>query len=260
MRDILNDMNEKSLQERDPMRDVQKQTALPKRFYKDVSVGQSDDGFVILLDGKTVKTPAKKSLSIPSEAIANAAAAEWSAQEELIDPAKMPITRMTNTTIDGVADNPDAVFEEIVKFSGTDLLFYRAESPSGLVAMQAEHWDPVIDWAANNLGARFVLTEGIMHVEQPSEAIKAYANALRRYSSPLALTGLHSATTLTGSALLGLSIAEKQLTAEEAWAAAHVDEDWNISQWGTDDEAEKRRLFRWADMQAACLLIEHSTT
>ena len=117
MRDILNDMNEKSLQERDPMRDVQKQTALPKRFYKDVSVGQSNDGFVILLDGKTVKTPAKKSLSIASEAIANAAAAEWSAQEELIDPAKMPITRMTNTTIDGVADNPDAVFEEIVKFS-----------------------------------------------------------------------------------------------------------------------------------------------
>ena len=151
------------------------------------------------------------------------------------------------------------MFEEIVKFSGTDLLFYRAQSPAKLVELQAEHWDPVIDWAANNLGARFVLTEGIMHVEQPPEAIKAYANALRRYSSPFALTGLHSATTLTGSALLGLSIAEKQLTAEEAWAAAHVDEDWNISQWGTDDEAEKRRLFRWADMQAACLLIENST-
>lgn len=258
MRDILGEMDDKSLQERNPMRDVQKQTSLPKRFYKEVSVGQDAGNFTILLDGKSVKTPAKKMLSVSSEVIAIAAAKEWAAQEELIDPAKMPITRMTNSAIDGVVDNSDAVMEEIISFSGTDLLFYRAEAPNELVALQAEHWDPIIDWAASSFGAQYILTEGIMHKEQPSEAINAYADVLRRYSDPFALTGLHSATTLTGSALLALTIAEGCLTPQEAWAAAHVDEDWNISQWGTDDDAEKRRVYRWADMQAACLLINAS--
>lgn len=258
MRDILGDLDQKSEQEKNPMRDVQKQTALPKRFYKDVSVDEREGEFVVLLDGKQVKTPAKNSLNLPDQKIAEDVALEWGAQEERIDPAKMPLTRMSNTAIDGVSQYPDAVFDEIVRFSGTDALFYRAQSPQGLVDLQQQHWDPVVDWASSQFGAQFNLTEGVMHVEQPPAAIKAYANALRRFSSPFALTGLHSATTLMGSALLALSIAEEHLTAEEAWNAAHVDEDWNISQWGEDDEATKRRLFRWGDLQAADKLIKAS--
>ncbi|MEW7008360.1 ATP12 family chaperone protein [Lentilitoribacter sp. EG35] len=255
MRDILNDMSDKSEQEKNPMRDVQKQTALPKRFYTDVSVVEEADQFVIQLDGKSVNTPAKNSLSLTDKLIADQVALEWKQQEKSIDPAKMPLTRMINTAIDGVNDNTEAVFDEIVSFSGTDMLFYRAASPAKLVELQSKAWDPIIQWARSSLGAPFVITEGIMHVEQPPEAIEAYSKALKRHTSAFVLTGLHSATTLTGSALLGLSLAEGIVSAEEAWAAAHVDEDWNISQWGTDDEAEKRRLFRWADMRAACLLL-----
>lgn len=255
MQKILNDMSDKSEQERNPMRDVQKQTALPKRFYKEASVGEVGDQFVIQLDGKSVKTPAKNSLSLADKTLAEKVALEWQQQEKIIDPAKMPLTRMINTAFDGVKDNSEAVFDEIVLFSGTDMLFYRADSPAKLVELQSAAWDPVIDWARSSLGAQFVLTESIMHIQQPPEAIKAYSDALRRYPSSFELTGLHSATTLMGSALLGLSLAEGFLSPEDAWAAAHVDEDWNISQWGTDDEAEKRKAFRWADMQAACLLL-----
>lgn len=255
MREILGDMADKSEQEKNPMRDVQKQTALPKRFYKDVSVGENGSQFLIQLDGKSVKTPAKNSLSVADKAIAEKLALEWQQQEKIIDPAKMPLTRMVNTAIDGVENNSEAVFDEIVSFSGTDMLFYRADSPAKLVEQQSAAWDPVMDWARSTLGAQFILTESIMHIAQPAEAIKAYADALRKYSSAFELTGLHSATTLMGSALLALSLAEGVLSSKEAWAAAHVDEDWNISQWGTDDEAEKRKAFRWADMQAACLLL-----
>lgn len=256
MQEILNDMSDKSEQERNPMRDVQKQTALPKRFYKEASVGEVGDQFVIQLDGKSVKTPAKNSLSLADKTLAEKVALEWQQQEKIIDPAKMPLTRMINTAIDGVKDNSEAVFDEIVLFSGTDMLFYRADSPAKLVELQSAAWDPVIDWARSSLGAQFVLTESIMHIQQPPEAIKAYSDALRRYPSSFELTGLHSTTTLMGSALLGLSLAEGFLSPEDAWTAAHVDEDWNISQWGTDDEAEKRKAFRWADMQAACLLLK----
>lgn len=255
MRDILSDMSDKSEQEKNPMRDVQKQTALPKRFYQEATVGEDADQFTILLDGRSVKTPAKNALSLADKSLAERVALEWQQQEEIIDPAKMPLTRMINTAIDGVSENAEAVFDEIVLFSGTDMLCYRADSPAQLVELQSGAWDPVMDWARSSLGVHFVLTESIMHIEQPPEAIQAYANALRRYSSAFELTGLHSATTLMGSALLGLSVAEGFLSPEEAWAASHVDENWNISQWGTDDEAEKRQRFRWADMQAACLLL-----
>lgn len=256
MRDILSDMSDKSEQEKNPMRDVQKQTALPKRFYENVSVGADSDKFVILLDGKTIKTPAKKTLSLADKVIAEKIALEWRQQEESIDPATMPLTRMINSAIDGVEGNSEAVFDEIVQFAGSDLLFYRAESPRNLVELQSAAWNPVLDWAKSSLGAKFMPTEGVMHIEQPQQAIEAYSTALRKFSSATQLTGLHSATTLMGSALLGLSVAEEFLSPEDAWAAAHVDEDWNISQWGTDEEAKKRRLFRWADMQAACLLIK----
>lgn len=257
MREILNDMSDKSEQEKNPMRDVQKQTALPKRFYTDVSVARDGDNFIIQLDGKSVKTPAKNSLSVADDKVAEKLASEWRQHETIIDPAKMPLTRMVNTAIDGVADNLEAVFDEIVGFCATDLLFYRADSPAKLVEMQSLAWDPVLDWARSSLGADFTTTESIMHIKQPREAINAYSGALRRYFSAFELTGLHSATTLTGSALLGLSVAEGLLSPEDAWTAAHVDEDWNISQWGTDDEAQKRKAFRWADMQAACLLLKY---
>jgi chaperone required for assembly of F1-ATPase len=260
MREILTDMDDKSLHERNPMRDVQKQTALPKRFYKHVTVGEDNGAFLVLLDSKSVKTPAKKVFALPVESLAQAAVEEWSAQETLIDPAKMPITRMANSALDGVVDKTEEVMDEIIQFSGTDLLFYRADSPSGLVELQAKAWDPIVEWADSELGAKFIITEGIIHVMQPSEAIDAYTARLKQYASPFVLTGLHSATTLLGSALLALAVAEGRLSAEDAWQAAHVDEDWNITHWGTDDEAEARRAFRWADMKAANLLISSKNT
>lgn len=256
MRDILNDLGPEGEQEKNPMRDVQKQTSLPKRFYQNVEVGapnlDSDKPeYSVLLDGKSVKTPAKQALTLPTEKLADQVATEWAAQETHIDPAKMPMTRMANTAIDGVSQSPDAVFEEIVRFSSTDMLFYRAQSPDRLVALQRDAWDPVLDWARISLGSLFVLTEGVMHVDQPPEAIKAFSVALRRYPSAFQLTGLHSATTLMGSALLALAMAEGHMTRDEAWAAAHVDENWNISQWGEDHEAKQRRAFRYVDFCAA---------
>ncbi len=134
-----------------------------------------------------------------------------------------------------------AVFDDILRFVGSDLLCYRADSPKELVARQNEHWNPIIDWAARTLGARFILVEGVIHQEQPAEAVSAFAEGLRGFATPLGLACLHTVTSLTGSALLALALAMGRLSAEQAWAAAHVDEDWQIEQWGTDEEAFRRR-------------------
>lgn len=257
MRDILSDLDPKGEVEKNPMRDVQKQTSLPKKFYDAVTISDDDgNGFCVLLDGRAVKTPAKNTLKLPEKGVAEKVAAEWLAQSERIDPAKMPMTRMANTAIDGVRQNPDAVFDEIVRFSGTDLLFYRAQAPQKLIDLQTKHWDCVLNWASNHLGAQFRLTEGVMHIEQPQTSIEAFAEALARYRSPFQLTGLHSATTIMGSALLALAFAEGEISLDDAWQAAHVDEDWNISQWGEDHEAKERRAFRYRDFEAACTMIK----
>lgn len=257
MRDFLNEIADHAddmLSHPDPTRraQIQMKRPLPKRFYKDVTVsGDAEAGFSILLDGRPVKTPARNALMLPTEALAALVAVEWQAQDTEVDPAKMPITRIVNTALDGIATDTQSVLEDILRFSSSDLVCYRTDAPEALVTRQAEGWDPILDWAANTLGARFEAVEGIMHREQPREAIAAFGVTLRKYQSALELACLHTITTLTGSALLALALAEGELSAEEAWQRAHIDEDWTIEQWGEDEEASVRRAWRKAEMLAA---------
>jgi chaperone required for assembly of F1-ATPase len=259
MRDILNDLEAgKHLSDPDPVRraQIQMKTHLPKRFYKTVSVAPVDNGFAVHLDGKPVRTPAKALLALPTEAAAALVADEFAAQGETIDPVTMPVMRLVNTAIDGVASDPQAVLEDILRFASSDLLCYRADAPQGLVDWQNQHWDPVIDWARATLGARFNLAEGIIHVEQPRETIAVLGSHLAQRADPLRLAAIHVMTSLTGSALLALAVDLGELDAEAAWAAGHVDEDWQIEHWGQDAEAVARRSGRKRDMMAAIGLLE----
>jgi chaperone required for assembly of F1-ATPase len=228
---------------------------LPKRFYKTVSVeAAAGGGHRLLLDGKPVRTPAKRELRLPTQALADAVAQEWSAHGERIDPSTMPLTKLANSSIDGVAARAGDVRAEIVKYAGSDLVCYRAESPQELVRRQSEHWDPILAWARETHGAQFQTVHGIMPVEQPAAATEAVAKAIAS-DDPFRLAAIHVMTTIMGSALLALAHTHGHLAADAAWAAAHVDEDWQISQWGEDAEAQARRDRRWAEMQAASRLL-----
>ncbi len=259
MRDILNDLEAgRALSDPDPIRraQIQMRTPLPKRFYREVGVAEGEGGFVVHLDGKAVKTPGKALLVLPTESAAQLVAKEFAAQGETLDLASMPVYRLANTAIDGVSNDPQAVIEDILRFSSSDLLCYRAEGPDTLVRRQNEAWDPVLDWARATLGARLLLAEGVIHVEQPREAVAAIGVHLNQRAEPLRLAALHVMTTLTGSALLALSVDFGELDAETAWNAAHVDEDFQAEQWGQDSEALARRAHRKRDMMAAAALIE----
>jgi chaperone required for assembly of F1-ATPase len=227
-----------------------------KRFYNDVSVAETPKGFAVHLDGRSVRTPARVVMILPTRAAAELVAAEFAAQGEHFNPASMPVMRLVNTAIDGVASDPQAVLEDIQRFAASDMLFYRADSPERLVQRQADTWDPILDWAREVLGARFILSEGVIHVEQPRESIAAVGRHLKERGNPLLLAALHVMTTLTGSALIALAIEHGEIDAEQGWTAAHVDEDWNIEQWGEDFEAAARRASRKAEMMSAVNLIE----
>ena len=223
---------------------------LPKRFYSNVTVGEADNGFSVLLDDRPVRTPKKLPLVVPTRALADEIAKEWAAQTEHIDPASMPLSKLAITAIDGVTGSMDEVAGDIVRFAGSDLLCYRAEAPAALAEMQALVWDPVLRWAEAQTGARFLLAEGVMPVTQSREALSRFGGLVAPFGA-FALTALHVMTTLTGSAILALAVATGQLTAEEAWNAAHLDEDWQIARWGVDVEAADRRARRHAEMLAA---------
>lgn len=239
------------------MRRAQKQMQAPKvrRFYTQVTVVAEDDAYKVLLDGRVLRTPAQAEISLPTELAATLIAQEFDRQGEHIEPMSMPVTRLTNTAIDGVASDLQAVVEDILRYASSDLLYYRADAPERLIALEAAAWDPVLEWAEGELGVRFVLAEGIMHVEQPRPTIAAVGTYLRQRREPLRLASLHVITTLTGSALLALAVDAQALDAEAAWQAAHVDEDWNIAQWGADAEAAERRENRKRDMMGAVALL-----
>ncbi len=231
-----------------------RRTELPKRFYTTVSVEPDAGGHGVRLDGRAVRTPGRRALVVPSASVAQAIAAEWDRQGQRIDPATMPVTRLVNTTIDGILDDPSAVRAELKRYAETDLLFYRADAPEALVARQAENWDPVLRWAEAHVGGLFLTATGVMHVAQPAKTLAAVGRRLDREDDAFVLAALHQMTTLTGSLLLAVAVREGRLEAGTAWALAHVDEDWNIEQWGADEEAAARREARWQDMNAAAQL------
>jgi chaperone required for assembly of F1-ATPase len=254
MRDIFEDIF--AGEPASPMESAQRsmRPALRKRFYEKATAGEAaNEAYPVLLDGKPVRTPAHKLLAAPTYALAQTIADEWQAQAEVIDPTAMPLTRLANSIIDGVASSPEDVASEVERFIGTDLLFYRADKPEQLVVLERQHWDPVVDWAREHLGALFVLSAGVIHVSQPDYAVANAARAIP--SDPWRLGAVHTMTTLTGSALLALAVAEKAVDAEAAWAAAHVGEDWNMKQWGHDEMALARRAARHAEMQAAATVL-----
>ncbi|GAA5105430.1 ATP12 family chaperone protein [Bartonella jaculi] len=256
MREILNHFD-MPLKKNHSVQKTQKLSyqSLPKRFYREVKIACEEGGFSLLLDGYPVKTPAKRPFLVPKEACAALVAQEFESQKQVIDPVKMPITRLVNTVIDGVADDMQVIFEDLLRFVACDMIFYRAQTPKELVQRQCKNWDPLLDWAEEKLGSRFYLTEGLMHIEQPREAIQAVSNYLRTIQSPYMLAALHTMTTLTGSALIALAFTAGKINSDHAWNIAHLDENWMMEQWGIDEEAMARRAHKQADFNAAAVII-----
>jgi chaperone required for assembly of F1-ATPase len=238
--------------------DVARRHAAPgrlRRFYERAEMVAEAGGFALRLDGKPAITPGRQALVVRLPQLARAIAAEWAEQGEWIDVSAMPATRLANTAIDGVAHRQDEVRSDILAYAGSDLLYYRAAEPEGLVARQRQAWDPVLGWAERYFGARFALAEGVMHVAQPEPTLAAIGAELATFDDPFRLAALSLATALTGSALIALALAAGAIEADAAWTAAHVDEDWNISQWGADREAMRRRAYREADFRSAALTL-----
>lgn len=228
---------------------------LPGRFYKVAAIAPTEGGFVLTLDGRPARTPGKRPLAAPTAALAEMMAAEWDAQGDRIDPSTMPLTRIVNVAIDGVAGKMADVGAEVVRYAGSDLICYRADGPQGLIDRQNEAWSPLVAWARDDLGARLVLAEGVIHVDQEADTIAAIEGIVAPLDA-LQLAALHTMTTLTGSAIIALAVFRGRLTAEQAWAAAHVDEDWQMDQWGRDEIALANRAARWREMKAAATIVQ----
>ena len=209
-----------------------------KRFYEKAAVMPEGDGYAIALDGRSVKTPLSHSLKVPVLALAEAIAGEWRAQTEKIDPECMPLTRLANTALDRVSRMREAVIGQLLDYASADLLCYRVATPLDLVRRQQTYWQPIVDWAAEALSAPLRVTQGIVAVPQPSEALAALRHKLDGYDDWV-LTGLQGIVTVTGSLLLGLAVLEGRLSAEQAVTASQLDELYENELWGDDAEAGK---------------------
>jgi chaperone required for assembly of F1-ATPase len=226
---------------------------LPKRFYTEVAVAARGGGHAVHLDGRPLRTPNKLVLVLPTPSMAEAIASEWSAQGATIDPMSMPLTRIVNSVRDQVEGREPEVRADIVKYAGSDLLCYRADGPAELAALQAATWDPLLAWARESIGADLAVGSGLMPVDQTAASRAAIETALANLDS-FRLASAHVMTTLLGSVILMLATEAGRLTPDEAWKAAHVDEDWQISKWGEDAEAARRQESRKSEFLAASRL------
>lgn len=209
-----------------------------KRFWTDVTTRASDAGWIIELDGRLVKTPAKATLAVPTSAMADAIANEWRAQDGEINPASMPFTRSANAAIDKVAVQHGEVADMLAAYGDADLLCYRADAPEELVTRQNAVWDPYLEWAAENLGARLQARTGVIHESQDPDALQTLSRQVHALSA-FELAAFHDLVSLSGSLVLGFAAAQDLHAAPIIWAASRVDETWQEEQWGEDEEAQK---------------------
>jgi len=212
---------------------------LPKRAFAQAAAAPSVDGFSLVTDGKPVRTPRGGRLCVPARALAEAIAVEWNALGEWIDPQALPLTRLANTALDGTSANREAIALDLARHAEFDLLCYRAGEPAGLAELQAQQWDPMVEWAAARLGLRLTVVTGIVPVAQPPETLAACLEQVRGLDD-FSLTALHLATSLTGSIVLGFAVVLGELDADAAFDLAHLDEIWQAERWGADSEAQDR--------------------
>ncbi len=209
-----------------------------KRFWKEATVAENADGFTVLLDGRGLKTPAKATLLVPTHALAAEIAAEWDAQEEVVDPLSMPFTRTANAAVDKVAFQHAEVADMLAAYGDSDLLCYRADTPEELVARQAALWDPALEWAKDALGVTLEARAGLMHVPQNPEALGLLSGHVHRLSV-FELAAFHDLVSLSGSLILGFAAALDWRDADAIWTLSRLDELWQLEQWGKDEEAEE---------------------
>lgn len=229
----------------------------PKRFWKKATAEASADGFTVVLDGRTVRTPAKAHLIVPTMKMAEAIAKEWDAQEDVVDPRKMPVTRGANAAIDKVRTQRTEVISLLAEYGDSDLLCYRAAGPDALLKRQADAWDPMLDWAAVTFGARLFVGEGVMHVAQKPEALAALEAQLVALDD-FALAAAHDLISLSGSLILALAVMHQRLDAQEAWLLSRIDEHWQVEQWGKDDEAEEAEAIKQTAFLDAARFYQYS--
>lgn len=227
-----------------------------KRFYKETAVDAVDGGHRVLLDGKPMRTPAKTELVVPTRGLAEAIAAEWDGVPESseINAALLPLTRLAATGLDRVTTRRPQVIEDTAKYAGSDLLCYRATTPVSLVTLQHETWQPLLDWAAVKYDARLAVTVGTMFVMQPAEATQALHAAVAEHSD-LALSALYNLTHLAGSVVIALALSERHITAEQAFAAAQLDELYQLERWGEDPTVTHRHAGIRRDLAAGAQLL-----
>lgn len=228
---------------------------LPAKFYKQASFAEEGGVYHLLLDGKKARTPSKNGLAVKTGVAAALLAAEWNAQERVVDPAEMHVTRIVNAAIDHVAAKRDEVAAEIVKYAGSDLVCYRAGEPEKLVDRQRLVWDPVVDWMRDAFGIRLNLAEGVIFVAQSPETMARIGDILDEYEDPVALSALSVLTTLSGSVALALAVAKRRLGPTEAYDASELDADFTAEVWGADEEALHRRARRKAEFDSAARLL-----
>lgn len=228
-----------------------------KRFYDKAAAEAVEGGWTVMLDGRPIRTPVKSAFIAPTRALAEAAAAEWAAQDGEINPADMPITRSVNTALDRTGPEYDQVVDTVAAYGGSDLLCYRAEGPEPLRVRQAEAWDGLLHWAETALGARLIQTTGVMHALQPEEGQRKLADVVRRYDA-FGLTGLYDLVALSGSLVIGLRVAEGLTSAAEGWRLSRVDDIWQADQWGVDDDAEALARRKAGEFAAAARFIKLS--
>ncbi len=221
-----------------------------KRFYKEAGTAAEDGAYRVTLDGRGVKTQGGRPQLVPTDALAEALAAEWAAQGEEIDASAFVLRDLADLALDVIGPDRMGSIATLLRYAETDTLCYRADPDEPLHARQQELWEPLLAAAEARYDIHFERISGILHHPQPAETLKRL-EAVLTARDDFALAALTTLTTLAASLTVGLAALEPDANIAALWQAAELEAEWQADLWGRDAEAEARQAKRFAAFSAA---------
>uniref|UniRef100_A0A8C1T622 ATP synthase mitochondrial F1 complex assembly factor 2 n=1 Tax=Cyprinus carpio TaxID=7962 RepID=A0A8C1T622_CYPCA len=229
-----------------------------KKFYENVSIAQGEGGlFEINLDKRKLKTPGGKLFTVPNEALAIAVATEWDAQKDTLKFYTMHLTTLCNTALDNPTQRTkEQMISAALKFLETDTICYRVEEPPGLVELQRNEWDPVMNWIEQRYNVVIGSSSNIMGPQIPEETKETFQQHLNSYNL-WSMTGLEYVITQLKSLVLSFGLIDRHLSVEQAVVLSRLEEEYQIQRWGNVEWIHDYDMYELQARTAAGAMFVH---
>mgnify|MGYP001206920576 FL=1 len=195
--------------------------------------------YLLNINNKSLKTPDGNIIELPSIKLAKILLKDY---ESSFKSKPLNIVRpikITNTAIDKIKPNNIFYINEITDNLNNDMICYFANSPVELVDLQNKDWLPLINYMKSSYNIELIYTSKLFSINQKPDSLLKLKNILNEINI-FKLSAIYTLSQITKSIIISLALVNNKISAKKAFENSNLEELYQISKWGKDEEAFDR--------------------